>query len=108
MKKFYNRELFIDLLERKAINPISQLKEVQGSFHILAGFVLESFIERRINSNNKIKDNILKWILRDSPTELEKILDINEIIAVVIGSGHAKRKYPDIFSPANPNIDIIF
>lgn len=104
-KEFYSSELFRDLIENGAIDTLNFVKITNYNFEILAGFVFESFISRRINSYDKIKKSILEWIL--SEEKVNKI-ELDNIKGIVIGSLYTKEFYPDLYSPNHPNIDIIF
>lgn len=105
LKKFYTRELYSDLLENNVLDNVSYGKIKNYNFEVLAGFVFESFISRRINSYIEIKEKALKWILDERSVNS---LTLKNIKAVVVGGSTTKCEYPDLYSFTNPNIDIIF
>lgn len=105
LKNFYSDEVFLDLIEVGALDTVSLNKIKNYEFEVLAGFVFESFVARRINAYSEIKKKALDWIITP---ELAETHIMNEIKAIAIGGVTTKREYPDLYTFSHPNIDILF
>lgn len=109
IKKLYSKELLLDAIDSDYIDiktgdTIEKLN--RQSVEVVAGFIFESFITRKINESSNIKRNIIKWITDSERRLSEKEAD--KYHAIAVGSKRIRNIFPQFYKPLDPSIDIMF